>query len=131
MIKQTRIKVTTVGSAGSATGTTDSEDVINGRILRVDVDYHASAPGTTDVILSEVEAHVAHNVISKTDNATDFTAYPSIQLTDSAGAGRTFDGTRAVVVPDFVSGHLRLTVNQCDALTNAVVADIYYEECRG
>lgn len=128
MQKTIRLKATTVGSAGVATVTVDSDVVVMGRITRVDVDYHASAPATTDVTLAQVNERIATPIVSLPNNATDKQVFPSVQFTDNAGVGRTYDGTRPVVVSYPVCDILRLTVAQCDALTNAVVCDVYYED---
>ncbi len=128
MIKRTRVAVTTTGSAGSATGSADTDVTIMGRVVRVDLNYHASAPATTDVTLAQANEEVATNILSVTNSVTDTVVYPTVQLTDNANAGRTFDGTRPVVDYYPVSDVLTLSVAQSDALTDAVVAVIYYEE---
>lgn len=128
-IKKTRVTVTTVGSAGSATGTGTTEVVIKGRIVRVDINFHASAPaGTTDLTLAQSNEDQAANIVNLTDTATDATIYPTVQLTDNAGAARTMDGTRPLVDYYPVSDTLTATVSQSDALTDAAVLEIYYEE---
>ncbi len=129
MIKKTRITVTTVGSDGSATGTGVSDVVIKGRIVRVDVNYHASAPGaTTDLTLAQTNEDLAANIVSLTDTATDVVVYPTVQLTDNAGTARTMDGTRPLVDYYPVSDTLTATVSQSNALTGAAVLEVYYEE---
>jgi len=129
MIKKTRVSVTTTGSAGSATGSAVTEDVIKGRIVRVDVNFHASAPGaTTDLTLAQTNEDQAANIVSLTDTATDVTVYPTVQLTDNAGGARTLDGTRPLVDYYPVSDTLTATVSQSDALTDAAVLEVYYEE---
>lgn len=128
MILRTTLKVTTTGSAGSATGSATTGETISGRIVRVDLDYHASAPNTTDVTLAEANDLIATNIVNKENANTDTTIYPTVQLTDNTGTGRTYDGTRPVVDYYPVSDELTLSVAQSDALTNCVVAEIYYEE---
>lgn len=129
MIKKTRVAVTTEGSAGSATGTGVTEDVVKGRVVRVDVNFHADAPaGTTDLTLTQTNEDQAENIVVLTDTATDVTIYPTVQLTDNGGTGRTMDGTRPLVDYFPVSDTLTATVAQSDALTDAAVLEIYYEE---
>ncbi len=129
MIKKTRVTVTTTGSDGVAAGTGVTEDVIQGRIVRVDINFHASAPGaTTDLTLAQTHEDQAESIVSLTDTATDVTVYPTVQLTDSGGTGRTYDGSYPVVDYYPVADTLTATLAQCNALTNAVVLEIYYEE---
>jgi hypothetical protein len=45
------IKITTTGSAGSAAGSAESVP-IQGFLLDVYLDYHASSPGTTDLTVA-------------------------------------------------------------------------------
>lgn len=128
MIKKTKIAVTTTGSAGSASGTGVSDTVIQGQILRVDVDYHASAPATTDITIAQTNEAIAANIVSKSNSNTDATYYPQVQVTDNGGTGLTYDGTRVVSMPYVACDTLTVTVSQCDALTNAVVVEVYYRE---
>jgi hypothetical protein len=127
MIKKTRVAVTTTGSDGSATGTGTTEDVIKGRIVRVDVNYHASAPGTTDLTLTQTNEDQAVSIVSLTDQKTDKVLYPTVQLTDNGGTGRTLDGTRPLVDYYPVADTLTVSLAGCNALTDAVVLEIYYE----
>ena len=129
MIKKTRVTVTTVGGDGVATGTGVTEVVIKGRIVRVDINFHASAPaGTTDLTLAQTNEDQAANIVSLTDTATDVTIYPTVQLTDNGGTGRTLEGSEPLVDYYPVSDTLTATVAQSNALTDAVVLEIYYEE---
>lgn len=127
MQKTTRVNVTTTGSAGSATGTGDTDVVVNGQVTRVDVNYHASAPSTTDVTVAELNTQIPITLVNLANQNTDKQLFPTVQLTDNSGTGRTYDGTRPVVVPTPINDILRVTVGGCDALTNAVVVEITYE----
>ena len=128
-IKKTRITVTTVGGDGVATGTGVSDVVIKGRVVRVDVNFHASAPaGTTDLTLTQTNEDQAASIVSLTNTVTDTTIYPTVQLTDNGGTGRTLDGTRPLVDYYPVSDTLTATVSQSNALTDAAVLEVYYEE---
>lgn len=123
------VKVTTTGAAGSAAGTGTTEAGVRGFIESIQVDYHASAPATTDVTIAEA-SNMARTLLTLTNNATDKIVYPRVQVHDTAGAALTLDGTRANVARIYVPGvKLTVTLAQCDALTDAVVVRIVTAEC--
>ena len=129
MISKAILAVTTVGEAGVAVGSATTEEIIRGRVLAVKLNYHASAPAaTTDVTLRQVNEQVTANIVNRPNSVTDVTLYPRVGVTDVAGAALTYDGTRPVVEPFPVCDKLILAVDECDALTNAVIAEIYYDE---
>lgn len=123
-IQRERLTINVTGTGASAT----TRKIINGRIVRVDLDYAAGLTTTTDVTLSGANDLVTNNVVNLTNTATDTSIYPSVQLTDNAGAGRTFDGTYPVVAPYPVNDLLTAVITQTGAATPAVVIDIYYQE---
>ena len=127
MIDTVRIEATTTGSAGSATGTGVSEHVVKGKVLRVDINYHASAPASTDITLAQTNEVVAANIVAKDNSATDATYYPRVQVTNNGGTGLTLEGSEPMAEPYVVCDTLTLTVSGSNALTNCVVADVYYE----
>ena len=108
------IPVTTTGTAGSATGSAVS-DPINGWILDVYLDFHASAPATTDTTI----AYTAQggNILVVTDSSTDARIAPRQKTVDNANAAITNSFDRFAV-----DGTLTVSLAGCDALTNAVVA---------
>lgn len=112
------IPVTTVGAAGSATGTTTLGFVTKGLIDMVKVDYHASAPATTVVVLSE-SGGSGQTVLTAPASATDATFYPQRQNHTPAGAAIAADYDRF-----FITGKLLVTVTLSDALTNAVIVTV-------
>lgn len=119
------IQVTTTGSAGSATGATESEDLVYGFIEAIKLDYHASAPATTDLTIAEVEG-MARTLFTRTNSATDGTFYPLIQAQDTTGTNIT-----GVYSGIYVEGvHLNVSLAQSDALTNAVVVRILLSDGR-
>lgn len=119
------IPVTTTGSAGSATGTgTLAFKVDMGAIDAIKIDYHASAPATTDVTISEVDGKLEQTLLAVTDNATDGTYYPRHAIHDNAGAEISGAGLYTV------EGQIQVAVAGCDALTNAVVVHIRTVENR-
>ena len=127
-IKTESISITTTGSAGSATGTATTGATICGQVLRVDVDYSASAPSTADLTLKEVSDQIDTNIVTKSNSATDAQYYPTVQLTANDGTARTMDGTRPLVDYYPVCDELIATLAQSDALTPSVTIAIYYKE---
>ncbi len=133
MVKKTKVAVTTVGVDGSAIGTGVTEDVIQGRVIRVDVTYNALAPVTTNLAVRQTNEDRAANIVDLAANNADKMVRPTVQLTNGAGVGLT-TGTgppedRSIMASAcFVSDTLTVTVSECDALTNAVVLEIYYAE---
>lgn len=108
------VRVTTTGEAGAATGSGTSMPV-SGFLLDVFIDYHASAPATTDVTISQ---ETFGNIVVKSNNATDVWLAPRKQTCDAAAADSgSFD-----FIP--VSGALTISVAQADALDDCVAVTI-------
>lgn len=128
-VKRKEIKVTTTGSDGSATGRSTTEGAINGKILDIHIDYHASAPATTDVTITERKGTTDIETIhTETDSKTDITRKPRASMEDNAESGVTYDGTRPIYENYVVSNPISVAVAGCNALTDAVVVNITYEE---
>jgi len=112
------IKVTTTGSAGSATGdSTTGFDLDNELIGAIKIDYHASAPATTDVTIEETEG-LQRAILTISDNATDGTYYPRHGTHDNTGSSS--GGTEFFIV----AGPVKVSVAQSDALTDVVTVYI-------
>jgi hypothetical protein len=107
------ITVTTTGSAGAATGQKDTIKLDPCLLEAVKIDYHASAPGTTDLTLSEVDG-LGRDLLVLSDNATDGIYYPRHTTHDDAGADA---GSKT---PYVIEGAIRVALAECDALTDAV-----------
>jgi hypothetical protein len=120
-INRTRIKVTTTGSAGSATGEATS-DPIRGTILALAVDYHASAPATTDLTISRASG-IGSNIYAKTDSKDDVEVSPRLEVVDNTGTAITGTAGRMVLADDGI----KVALAGCDALTDAVVVDVWWE----
>ena len=127
MIKRAQIKVTTTGSAGSATGSGRTAESVNGIIRRIDINYHGSCPATADLTMVQDNEQKATNIINLANQSTDKQVYPAVALTDSGGTALTYDATRPIYMPMAVDGELVASIAQADALTDCVVIDIYYE----
>ena len=120
------LKVTTTGSAGSASGSAETELLISGNILAVVLDYHASAPNTTDVELYMTDTPSC-KVLDYDNKNTDIALHPRKQSCLNDGTLLTLDGTREKTEPYAVHGKLTLAVAGSDALTDCVTAWIFYE----
>lgn len=112
------LRVTTTGSAGSATGTADSIPLY-GLLMAVHIDYHASAPATTTVDIDELSGG-SRKLLDKAASATDVTHYPRVQVQDNTGAAIS-----GAYEPFFLNGiPVRCSVAASDALTDAVIVRI-------
>jgi hypothetical protein len=117
-ISQQTISITTTGGAGAATGS-GTTIPINGFLLDVFLDYHASAPATTDVTISD---SVFGNLLVKSNNNTDTWLAPRKQTCDPAAV----DTGMYDLIP--VRGQLTIAVAGADALTGCVVATVRWLE---
>ena len=110
------ITVTTTGSSGSATGT-EYSNVVTGYLLDLAVNYHASAPATTDITITGGQGETLY---SKSNSATDTAILPiRQQATDNTGAAIS-----GAYVNMPVTGKITVTLAQCDALTGAAVVTV-------
>jgi hypothetical protein len=112
------VSVTTTGSAGSATGSADTPS-LDGEVIAVRLDYHASAPASTKVDIDEVGGS-ARKILNKAASATDVTHFPHQAVQDNTGAAITGGYERFLLD----GRKLRVTVTLSNALTGAVVATI-------
>lgn len=124
MLRSVKVSVTTTGNAGAATGTGYSAGPISGEIVAVIVDWHTSAPNTSDitVTLEADDNHPAITLYSKTNANTDVSIYPHVQATDTAGAA--IAGWYQHIVG---TGRVKVVVGDCDALAAAVTVNVYYK----
>lgn len=125
MIRTETLKVTTTGSAGSATGSATTPSAVRGEILGLLLNFHASAPATTDTTLKTAAEGTgpAYNIVVVTDSATDIYLAVRKVAVDIAAAA-----IAASAVPVVVSDKLTLSLAGCDALTNAVIATVFYRD---
>lgn len=115
------VRVTTTGAAGSATGIA-STDAINGYLLDVFLDYHASAPAaTTDVIIT-YGSPANGAILTRNNTATDGIFAVRQAVVDATGTALTGQSARLPV-----DGTIDVNVQGCDALTDALVCRIRYE----
>lgn len=111
------VTVTTTGGAGAATGTATSETIV-GELVDIYLDFHASAPATTDTTIASTNAQQG-TIMTKANSATDALFTPMRLATDAAGAS-----IAGVYRPWFLNAPVTVSLAQCDALTGAVVAYI-------
>lgn len=121
-----KLTITTTGSAGSATGNATTEHTYSGRLAAVGLDYHASAPASTVVVISEVSGQ-KRTLFTAPASATDVTFYPTVQLCGPTGTALTYDATRGVFVPVPLNDEVKATVTLSNALTGCVVVYLYFE----
>jgi hypothetical protein len=108
------IKISTTGSAGSAQGHA-STIPINGFLLDVYLNYHASCPATADVTISDP---VFGNILVNSNSATDVRLAPREPTCDASAASTgLYD-----LIP--INSALTVTIEAADALTDCLVATI-------
>jgi len=113
-----KIKVTTTGTAASAVGSAQTE-ALHGFLLDVFLDYHASAPGTTDVTIAYTER--GGNLLAVANNATDGLYAPRQKPVDNANSAIAAAHDRFPL-----NQPLTISVAESDALTACVTAHIRY-----
>lgn len=113
------LALTTAGDAGLATAS--GSIVIEGDVEWVYLDYHASAPATTDVTLAYSSTPPGGNILVVSNSATDALKFPRATCVDNANSAITNSHTRFPVW-----GPISISVAQCDALTAAVTVYIGY-----
>lgn len=114
------LKITTTGSAGSATGS-GTISGLRGVLARLIVNWHASAPaGTTDITIIETWDGGSRTLYAKTNAVTDVDLVPQVAASDNAGAAIT--GAYGFIT--LVGGTITVSVAQTDALTDCVIVTL-------
>ena len=113
------IKVSTTGSDASATGSLVTA-LPYCELLAARMDFHASAPGTTDTTLSSPGGPVAGTLLTITNSSTDAWYYPTHQLDDNTGSAIT-----GAYIPAIIHGNLLTELAGCDALTDALTLTVF------
>ena len=117
MIRQQVYNITTTGVAGSAVGS--QTHLIHGEILTVVLNFNASAPATTDTTIAFADS--GGDILVVTSSATDAVLHPR---------GKCVDNTNTAITNShapFASAQgVTVSLAQCDALTDALVATISY-----
>ena len=119
-LKSLDISVTTTGSAGSASGSGVSP-AFCGEVVGIYLNWHASAPATSDVTITDTRTAV--EIASEDNNITDKYISPAIYAEDKDGAALTSNVTPHRYC---VSKGVTVAVAQADALTDCLVATVFY-----
>ena len=117
--KEYSVAVTTTGSAGAATGSGTVNIQKYGEIVYIYLDFHASAPATTDTTIAYASTPPGGNILVVSNSATDTLYHPAAKPVDNAGSAITNAHRRFPAV-----GSITVSLVQCDALTAAVTAYI-------
>ena len=117
-IRTFTLTVTTVGGDGAATGTAVTTESVEGYLLDIYVNYHASAPaGTTDIVIKQTDR--TENLYAKTNSATDALVAPRLSLC-TTGAAAITDGNDRIPI----NGTITATVSESNALTACAVVTV-------
>jgi hypothetical protein len=118
MIEIHQLAISTVGTAGNATGS-GVLAVAPSELVAVYLDYHASAPATTDVTITSPGNPASLTILTRSNSATDGWFYPKVQ---------DHDNVAAAVVGSYsdppIHANIQISIAECDALTNALVATL-------
>ncbi|MAF24327.1 hypothetical protein CL634_01890 [bacterium] len=133
MITSTKVKVTTTGSAGSATGSAESAPFA-GKILAVILVPDSALPSTTDTtvfVTKDGDKDVNLETIATFTNSGDtegvIKRYPIVEADDGAGTSVADTDKTNVFVPYVTVTGVHIEVAQADALTDAVEIEIIYD----
>jgi|TARA_R110002020_G_scaffold47166_6_gene134358 hypothetical protein len=113
------IKVSTTGSDASATGSLVTA-LPYCELLAVYMNFHASAPASTDTTLSSPGDPVSVTILTVTNSATDAWFYPTHQLDDASASAIT-----GAYIPAIIHGNLLTELAGSDALTDALTMTIF------
>jgi len=111
------------GGAGTCTGSGTITVLREGYLEWVYYDFHASAPGTTDVTGTLATTPPGGLLFTSTSSATDVLQFPRGSAVTTGGVAITNSH-----VPLLVSGPITVAVAQCDALTAAVTVYVKVRE---
>ena len=119
-VQKHELKISTTGGAGVATGSGILSLPLC-ELLAIYLNYHASAPATTDVTAKSVGDPATVTLLTRSNSATDAWLYPTVNVHDNVGVAVT--GAQAP--PVIHAGALSIDVAQCDALTDCVTVTAY------
>lgn len=119
--------VTTTGVAGSATGSGSFARRVRGKLKNLSLNFHASAPATTDVTVSYVDHNGVTHVLLQADDGNTDLPLPSIKRDTHDDAGAAISALYDdVEFQDWTT--IDVAVAGSDALTDAVVVGLEMEK---
>ncbi len=119
-IEKFEIKISTVGSAGSASGSGHVATPF-GELVAVHLDFDATnAPSTTDTTVTSVGNPATLTILTLTNVNTDAWYFPKTQDHNNVGAAVTGSYSNPLL-----HGGIDIAVAQADAGTDTVVATVY------
>jgi hypothetical protein len=118
-IREYSVAVTTTGGAGVASGSGTIVFEKHGWIEYIYLDFHASAPATTDTTIAYAATPPGGNILVATNINTDTLYWPAAKPVDNAGAAITNSHRLFPAM-----GSVTVSVAQGDALTACVTAYI-------
>lgn len=123
-IREYQVKVSTTGSAASATGS-NSVAVPLGELVGVYLDFNSSTPATTDTTITSTGdgAGVGTTLLTITNSTTDAWYFPGEQMDGNTGSAIT-----GAYQHPLVFGHITIALAGSDALTDALIAWLYVRE---
>jgi hypothetical protein len=113
-----RAKITTTGTNGAATGSAQIEG-LEGELVDVYVNYHASAPGSTVLTITQSDPAEGNILVCPAGN-TDKLYTPRKQAHDGSGA------LVASWEKFILNGTMTLTITLSNALTDCAIVTIRY-----
>ena len=120
------LSIDTAGGAGVAVGSGSFALRVRGKLKDISLNFNASAPATTDVIVSYDDHNgVTHNITISTSSEVDI-GLPNIKQDTHDDAAAAISALFADI--DFQKWTtINVSVAQCDALTAAVVVGLVME----
>lgn len=116
-IREFTVTLTSTGAAGSATATGETAESVEGYLEDVYLNFHASAPATTDTTIKQTGR--SDNILVVSNSATDALYSPRKPVHTAAAAAITDGHDRYPI-----NGTITVSIAQSDALTGALVATI-------
>lgn len=116
MIQTYKIRVSVAGSNGSATGSGESGQPVNGKLIALHIDYTTQA-STADVTIATKSAPI-QTLLTITDSNTDAWYYPRAALHGTTGAALLYaSGGTAVADTMPIDDYVTVAVAQSNAGT--------------
>lgn len=86
---------------------------LNGRLIKVYVDYGTSNASTTDIVIKTLgKVSPSETILTLTNANTNGWFYPRVPTVTNAGAAATYDGTVAALDAAAVDDYVAVTVAQ-------------------